>query len=871
MPTVHPDRRDFLLTGAAALAAGNADLTAAPVRPRVPAPVVPDPPLPVGVIARFGSSRFRCPEDPTDLKLSPRGQFVLAFTETTLYIFETATGRLTGELARPPAFPLSPRRSVAVCGRELLPPPLPRLSLAFPDEDSAAFPMISSDRATLDVIRIDLRSGTATRTPTRVPLPQRRCAVLSPDGTAVAVVLGDRIRFHTLSDGSLLWSVVGSIIDDPIPCFSPDGRRLAVVMTDAIVVFDALSGSVLFRCPVAAENITEKALLVFTPDGLQLRYGFDSDEPFIWNLTTGEQRSFGRPLFVGTTEFVRWADSGERRGLEAVRLDDETAVRKFESVFSFETDRQIGRDYLRKSVANSHVAVAIRGGAVVVWDTRTGKVLPQSIELPCSLMSPCFGPTGRVLARSWPEETIWCSWDLATGKPRRYGPWDGVGLSPDERYEVRTAWMGMGADQAFGVELTDTASRDRVCGLRISDSITSLRSSEPLFSGDGKLLAQACGAYLCVRQLPGGKQQNLTPAGDDNFLFDHLIETSYTGRMAIVGLPYYFGRGVNICIFDTVASKVCLRIKLDRHHNGDYKVSISPDGTHFALLETTEPIDFSGAFSMNLKVSNARTGDPVTLLVYSSDLHYERWFPPRFSPDNRAIAVAESRREIAIWEVASGAVRKRFRTRGIVTGAEFSPDGTALAICSYDAPLDLWDYRGLRTARRTPDRASVRRAWDDLTADAARAFAAIQTLARAPDVALPLLGERLPPVARAIAAQVRQLVADLDANDYPTRTRADAALRGLADHAAALIREEYEVATAPEVRSRLAAILTTSSRRTPSQLRVIRAVEAIEWIGTPDAARLLRAWADGAPGALLTTEAQAALRRVKAAVKMAAN
>jgi len=44
-------------------------------------------------------------------------------------------------------------------------------------------------------------------------------------------------------------------------------------------------------------------------------------------------------------------------------------------------------------------------------------------------------------------------------------------------------------------------------------------------------------------------------------------------------------------------------------------------------------------------------------------------------------------------------------------------------------------------------------------------------------------------------------------------------------------------------------------------LRLHRAVELLERLGTPEARRVLQTLADGAPGALVTTSAQAALSR----------
>jgi hypothetical protein len=46
-------------------------------------------------------------------------------------------------------------------------------------------------------------------------------------------------------------------------------------------------------------------------------------------------------------------------------------------------------------------------------------------------------------------------------------------------------------------------------------------------------------------------------------------------------------------------------------------------------------------------------------------------------------------------------------------------------------------------------------------------------------------------------------------------------------------------------------------------MRAARAVEIAQWIATPDAVKLLETWSRGAAGARLTTEAQAALARLR--------
>ena len=55
--------------------------------------------------------------------------------------------------------------------------------------------------------------------------------------------------------------------------------------------------------------------------------------------------------------------------------------------------------------------------------------------------------------------------------------------------------------------------------------------------------------------------------------------------------------------------------------------------------------------------------------------------------------------------------------------------------------------------------------------------------------------------------------------------------------------------------------ISTSMILKGDRLRAYRAVEVLERIGTPEARRLLSTYARGAPGALLTTAAEAALKR----------
>ncbi len=83
----------------------------------------------------------------------------------------------------------------------------------------------------------------------------------------------------------------------------------------------------------------------------------------------------------------------------------------------------------------------------------------------------------------------------------------------------------------------------------------------------------------------------------------------------------------------------------------------------------------------------------------------------------------------------------------------------------------------------------------------------------------------------------------------------------LSDVVRPALEQALQAARSLEQRRRLEGLLQRVASLTPDALRELRAVEALENHGSPEARRLLQALADGAPGVRLTREAQAALRR----------
>jgi hypothetical protein len=157
--------------------------------------------------------------------------------------------------------------------------------------------------------------------------------------------------------------------------------------------------------------------------------------------------------------------------------------------------------------------------------------------------------------------------------------------------------------------------------------------------------------------------------------------------------------------------------------------------------------------------------------------------------------------------------------------------------------------------------------WFDLAArDGRKGHRALARLAAFPAQAVGLVRKRLqpstakPPDQRQIAAWI----ADLDADSFETREKASRVLGEAGPHARAAVLAALEAGPAPEKKRRLEEVRDRMDRAGPSleMLRPTRALELLERLGTPEARKLVEELAGGSPGARLTLDARATLRRL---------
>jgi hypothetical protein len=174
------------------------------------------------------------------------------------------------------------------------------------------------------------------------------------------------------------------------------------------------------------------------------------------------------------------------------------------------------------------------------------------------------------------------------------------------------------------------------------------------------------------------------------------------------------------------------------------------------------------------------------------------------------------------------------------------------------------EYRGFlvvaREIRRLADH------WIELkSSDAAEAYHAIWSLTARPKEAVRFLREQLQPGSLLDSQLLPRLIADLDSPRFAVRKRATEELGKLGELAEPALRQELRRRPSLEVIQRIEQLLLKRQGKIPppEDLRMMRALEVLEHIGTSEAQDILLHLAKGEPGASITQEARAGAERLR--------
>jgi hypothetical protein len=290
-------------------------------------------------------------------------------------------------------------------------------------------------------------------------------------------------------------------------------------------------------------------------------------------------------------------------------------------------------------------------------------------------------------------------------------------------------------------------------------------------------------------------------------------------------------------------------------------LSFSPDGKTLA----------AGCGDNKIHMLEVSTGRELhTLTGHSSPVQ-----AVAFSPSGRLLASVSMDRTVRLLEVNAGLVAECHQFRGHeddIVSVAFSPDNRRLASGSHDSSALIWDVTGRTGEQNRPLRLTqgeLTACWQSLASmDAARAYQTMRTLVAASDQTVPFLAGRLL-LKKPDPQQVARLLADLDSEEFRVRSQAAKELEKMGEAAEPALRQALKDKPSVEVRRRIEQLLEELEPAhpegvSPRLLRWMRAVEVLEWIGTPAAQELLEKLVAAPPREEVGRAAQAGLKRLHA-------
>ncbi|HTU21914.1 MAG TPA: sigma factor-like helix-turn-helix DNA-binding protein, partial [Gemmataceae bacterium] len=622
-------------------------------------------------------------------------------------------------------------------------------------------------------------------------------------------------------------------------CFSADGKTLLTgggsIYGELLQLWDLATGKEI-RTVARIEGGIKKIAL--TPDGKSAwvitDYWPGNHKPQQWDLSTGKQ---------------------------LLSLPHPSYIRKIED-FALSPD-------------GKHLATGTYSHDVFLWDTRTGRRSFDFGGHRFLITSAAFTPDGQQLWTGGYDQTIRL-WSAASGEQLRLLSQEGNKGGAVRTLALRPDGKMLAASL---IHTEDNDPRKKHCDVRLWD----------LTSGKERQLRHGHGDWVtAIAFSPDGRI--LASRGEDPNIRQMLARR---GEKQTIHQT--------IRLWDVAAGKERARLRCEEA--GADGIAFSPDGRHVISALDKETIGFwdvqTSRLIRRLSVGQS-SGNPIPLL----------------SRDGRMLVTGGGEQPLRLWEVASGKERCRIELSNtetyvyaalspdcrilaawwaygqpikmwdLIAGKQlgelgdqtnmaspdflsFSPDSRRLASTHSDGTVLIWDVASLLPKAATSARTSSKRLeelWNELaSADAAKAYRAMRTLVASSARSVPLLRQRLPKTASTDVAKITRLLADLDSEQFEVRERASRGLQELGMLAEAAMRRRLRKQPSLEMRRRLEPILEKleTRERTAEELRTLRAVEVLEWIGSSEAQQVLREWSQGPADDWLTHEAKASLGRLQ--------
>ncbi|HZV07238.1 MAG TPA: WD40 repeat domain-containing protein [Gemmataceae bacterium] len=808
-------------------------------------------PLPPGVVARLGTIRLRHAD--ADVVFSQSGKRLISCgADGEVRVWNAADGKLV-------------QRSCLECGTR-------RYSRVILSPGGSKVAAVQGGHLILHDAETGMDRG-------QIDIVERALVRFSPDGAALVVEVG-------AEDGSrhlAIWDVERvkkrqkladvSLACEVIECaFSRGGKRLAGFTSerDKIFFWDAQTGQLLDQKEAGGDRTVEA--LAFSPDGKTLAVGWGpawSEPAQVQLLDAATYRTktvlpvplniqpkiFGKLAFSPDGRLLAGSYANDRRGLHGILLWDVASAKmpkhlpeRRYATFTFSPDGKTlachdptgsairlwgsstGRqrfDYPQydrpaKTIVgspNGKLIAAEAGDEIYLWDAVKGQFLRSLKQESASPARCLFLPDNeRMICIEPGNSPALQEWEFASGKKRRrfefpapFRVVHGLGISADGK---RLAGV-----VSNGEDVTRTTQ------LFIWDASTAERLNQRPFKCDGRV-----GAHFALPTVPVQTPMTFAPDGE-------AVLRMWNEKTLQPGEEDYW-RGLRLGLEDVATGLLVAELP----KGVGLPVVFSPNGRLLAA-----PV-FAG-------ISTPGHSDSLKGLSLIEAASGEELFPIEpgefdyfaFTPEGDGL-LAVNKNGVRVWDTETARLLHEMKwpdSVGIVHGeakihALAVLPGGRLATAMKDGDILVWDLSAEKWPRPKLDieRKPLEALWADLLRDPRTAQKAVRALAAEPEPAVAFLIKRLPPLV-IDRAEIDKLLADLDSDSFSARETANRNLARLRDRVMPRLRQVLQEKPSLELRLRIEALLAEPKRLPTDSVRVLRAIDVLEHIGTPEARRIL--------------------------------
>jgi WD40 repeat protein len=478
-------------------------------------------------------------------------------------------------------------------------------------------------------------------------------------------------------------------------------------------------------------------------------------------------------------------------------------------------------------------------------------------------------------------------WDVPSGKERAASPGPfsavhGIGTSPDgrqiatmtdeghtsvwdrqtQRQRLRIPTLGLPwINPVFGVEgkslVVSCDLGDAVAVWSVECNVKMLRrTSIPQYrtarlAPDGRLVAWENDETIALMDLATGKEHARLPSLEK----DVVVASFSPDGQRLAAMVSSGGLCSPVLVWDLIRYRQLPKLVCTQFDPGG-RPEFSPDGRLLARVGHADEVR-----GLQVCIWEAATGRHCLRVSFPAKSAYAL----AFAPDGKTLAIGSADGSFRLLECATGKVLRTFTGhRGAIHGLRFSPDSELLYTASDDTTVLMWDMK--RPPAKFGTKAKFKTTWADLAGeDAEKAYRAVWAFVAAPEQAATFLGAHLKPIAPRDNDGVQRLIADLESDNFATRDVANARLVQLGEGVELALREGLNKVTSLEARRRREQLLAAMPIMLPplkaEELRQVRAVQALELIGTAEARAVLQRLAKGAAHARQTREALETLDR----------